>query len=145
MSEESTLSTNSDEQTHVTYSDIGGGWLKTLSLLKIDALDGPIYFVVQGIYELCSAEELEAGKKHFYEEHTCPINFCQVEMISHNGNHDPHGLFKHVRTIWMPKNYEKAQQANPYEESQDEILENLFPELRAVTRTLRLPPLVSFL
>lgn len=41
--------------------------------------------------------------KHIYEQHTCPVNFCPVDMIvDTDGVRDPHGIFKlvYIGTSW---------------------------------------------
>lgn len=42
-------------------------------------------------------EEFLDHERFFFEEHTCPTNWLRdVEEITFEGDHDPHGLFKFV-------------------------------------------------
>jgi hypothetical protein len=44
-----------------------------------------------------SPEEFFDHEKYFYEEHTCPTNWLrEVEQMTCEGDHDPHGLFRFV-------------------------------------------------
>lgn len=104
------------ESSHPAHDNIR----KTLNLLKIEAKDGPIYFVVEGLCEWpTSREEMLSGAEYFYEEHTCPTNFIRIPMISQDGDHDPHGIFEFVDAVWMTDEYDES----------DEYLVQVFPQL----------------
>ena len=94
------------------------GMYKTLDLLKIETITGPVFFIVEG----CSKMESDAlNMRYFYEEHTCPTNFCRVEAIFTPTDNDPHEVFEYVRSVWMPKRYIE-------DSNRDAILRELFPE-----------------
>ncbi len=73
---------------------------KTLDLLMLEPHDKPIYFVMAGKrYHANPGDEYD-GKRYFYEEHSCPTNWiCNTVMISVDGDTDPHGFLKFVRSI----------------------------------------------
>lgn len=76
---------------------------KTLDLLVLEPHDKPIYFVMAGKrYHAKPGDEYD-GKRYFYEEHSCPINWIgDTVMISVDGDTDPHGFLKFVRSIPRP-------------------------------------------
>jgi hypothetical protein len=92
---------------------------KTLVLLAVDTTDGPLYFVIEGqaVYEGKDTPD----DSYYYEEHSCPTNYVRVAMISLNGDHDPHGVFRYVRSVWMPKEYDEDDGGN--------LILSVFPEL----------------
>lgn len=73
--------------------------------LEIRTEDAPITFLVDSflIVEQGETPEESPGMEnaqYFYEEHTCPTNWLMKveEVIDKNGRHDPHGVFKYVKT-----------------------------------------------
>jgi len=107
-------------------SDRHPGMFKTLDLLKIKSLDGPIFFIVEGCAMFKGKPE-DLDCMFLYEEHTCPTNFIRIEAIFTPDSDDPHGVFKWVRSVWMPKEYVAAKDGIG---EPDEILRTLFPETR---------------
>lgn len=107
--------------------DSSGAFYRTLSLLRLSLRNGETFFVVNGIATKDDSDlevgDLQGTSGFFYEEHQCPTNFIPVEAIVADGDFDPHGLFEHVRTEWMPKAYAENR-ANRVD-----ILSCLFPEL----------------
>lgn len=109
-----------------------------LSLLKIAAVSGPIYFIVEGSACLDNEVDLNHHRQFFYEEHTCPINILgngreAVKNIvmpdsSRRGgaDFDPHGVFTHVRSVWLLKEWADLEEP----EWEDKMLE-IFPEVTA--------------
>lgn len=94
---------------------------KTYCLLSITATDGKAYFVVEGLQEWPSTyEDMQIDKRYFYEEHTCPINYMRIPLISFNGDRDPHGLFKFEEAVWMIR-----------EDADEDYLCEIFPQLGA--------------
>jgi len=82
---------------------------KTLVLLKIESVEGPIWFVVEGLASYPLATEYDSlveSQRYFYDEHSCPTNYVPVALISHNGDHDPHGVFDLVDAVWMTTDYD---------------------------------------
>ena len=95
---------------------------KTLVLLKIDAKESPVYFVVEGLGEWPSTiEGMVSHARYFYEEHTCPTNFIRVPLISTGGDSDPHGVFEFVDAVWMMSEYDP--------DDCEEYLAEVFPQL----------------
>ncbi len=78
---------------------------KTLVLLSIRINESELYFVVEGCSKLESMEELQRGCQYFYEEHTCPLNFIPILMISYQGDLDPHGVFTFVEAVWQTTDF----------------------------------------
>lgn len=69
--------------------------VKTIDVLVLPPMTLPVYFVVEGMrFELEGREEDD--QRFFYEEHSCPTNWLQPEMVYYDGNADPHGLIKFV-------------------------------------------------
>lgn len=116
-----------------TDSDRHPTMFKTLSLLKIESVDAPVYFVVEGvaIFELNEGDEaFQSSQDYFYTEHTCPTNFIggDVVMMCMDGDDDPHGCFDHVRSIWMTEAYLRARD-DPHEDTSKQYLRKMFPEM----------------
>jgi hypothetical protein len=95
---------------------------KTLNLFSLDTKKGLVYFVTEGVSTFEPDDDLQSKQKYFYEEHTCPTNFIRCELISFRGDMDPHGVFDHVRTIWMTPDYDK--------ENGESYFREHFPELQ---------------
>jgi hypothetical protein len=76
---------------------------KTLDLLILEPHEKPIYFVMAGKRYREKPDDEDDGKRYFYEEHSCPTNWIgDTVMISVDGDTDPHGLLKFVRSIPSP-------------------------------------------
>lgn len=76
---------------------------KTLDLLMLEPHDKPIYFVLTGKCYHANPSDEEDEKRYFYEEHSCPTNWIgDTVMISVDGDTDPHGFLKFVRSIPSP-------------------------------------------
>lgn len=106
---------------------------KTLVLLRIQSFNnGPVFFIVEGLGSLTLAgdEDFQGRQRYFYEEHTCPTNFMPCEAIYTADNNDPHGVFDHVRTVWMTEDYVKAKENG---DRKDEWLHKAFPEIRSAS------------
>lgn len=94
---------------------------KTYCLLSIDTKKGKAYFVVEGLQQWPSTyEEMQNDKRYLYEEHTCPTNFISIPLISFNGDHDPHGIFRFEEAVWMIR-----------EDADEDYLCQIFPQLGA--------------
>ena len=112
---------------------------KTLVLLAIDGPKRPVYFVVEGLGihdNDPNATDLQEQRRYFYEEHTCPTNFVGGEVVAlyEDGDRDPHGVFRFVRAVWMPKRYLDAKAEEDERRTNmgwgpEDVLEELFPEL----------------
>ncbi len=75
--------------------------IKTVVTLRLDPDDAPITLIVEGIQVLHGDEQFDPDRdEYFYNEHTCPINFLPkvAEVIDDEGNNDPHGVFRWVKT-----------------------------------------------
>lgn len=112
------------ESTHSNHAALR----QTLVLLKIELESVPVYFVVEGLSEWPEDKDrpMLTAARYFYEEHTCPTNFICIPMISHGGDHDPHGVFRFVDAVWMTDEYQAAEQ----EGDADNYLLEAFPQLR---------------
>jgi hypothetical protein len=103
---------------------------KTLDLLKLRLHDGStLHFVVEGCAQFCDYAELQSHHRYFYEVHTCPTNFVggNVVAIFDGDNDDPHGIFEHVASEWMPQGYVEAKAQG----QERDVLQRLFPQLRS--------------
>lgn len=114
---EDVVSSGSDHPFHAALR-------KTLVLLKIESVRGPVYFVVEGLHTwpLEDGVTLGAANEYFYEEHTCPTNFIPIPMVSFGGDPDPHGVFEVVDAVWMTTEYDAL-------EDEDEYLIEAFPQM----------------
>lgn len=70
-------------------------------LLKLEPQAKPVYFVVRASRALNSKCDL----RYLYEEHSCPTNHIHCELIVHDGDSDPHGLFKYVTSVTLPQDH----------------------------------------
>ena len=66
--------------------------------------DKPVYFVLANAYPstedgLLDSAEADASQQYFYEEHSCPTNWLQPEVVAFDGDLDPHGLIEYVRRV----------------------------------------------
>ncbi len=79
-------------------------WVKSLNVLAINPQETPIYFVVEGGEPVNPDEPRDPhhGGRYYYEEHSCPTNFVPVELISQDGDHDPHGIFTYLGSVDRP-------------------------------------------
>ena len=101
-----------------------------LHLLRLTPQTEPVYFVLRrpdfGLRDRRRAFDPaldNESQTFFFDEHSCPTNWINhISMISVGGDHDPHGLLEHVRTVPAP-----AQQDEP--EDEDDLTLALFPEL----------------
>lgn len=74
--------------------------------LKLPPQTGPVRFIVRGMRFLPAdgspdpdtEEERAEQDRYFYEEHDCPSNWLGCEVIGPDGDEDPHGLFRWVKT-----------------------------------------------
>lgn len=86
------------------------------------------FIVVKGLHSWpATMEELLQDKEYFYNEHTCPTNFLDVELICENGDTDPHGIFEFVDAVWMTDEYLAAEEKG----EKDEYLAQVFPQMGA--------------
>lgn len=88
-----------------TVSEIGkvavekyaGSFTRQLNLLCIPPQDKPIYLVTSDRHP--TDREWE-GTRYYYEEHSCPTNWLKcIELISINGDQDPHGLIRYIASV----------------------------------------------
>lgn len=103
------------------------GMFKTLVLLKLETIHaGPVYFIVESCATFDNLDEQKERDEYFYEEGQCPTNFVQAEAIFTHDDDDPHGLFEHVRTVWLTEDYVTANDNG----DGDAWLRDTFPETR---------------
>lgn len=94
---------------------------KTLTLLRLDPQEHPVYFVVETYGDPPATEDDREHLMYFYEEHSCPTNYIRCEAIISKNDTDPHGLFTYVRSIPRPKALDEAHYA-------DALWNGAFPE-----------------
>lgn len=82
--------------------------IRTLDLLVLKPQDKPVYFVVSGMRftgethawsskaEDDDVVEQARHKQFYYEEHSCPTNWFEPEVVYYDGDDDPHGLIEFV-------------------------------------------------
>ncbi len=111
----------------VEIAKMPGRKVTTLDLLVLRPQGKPVYFVVKGMRfedqptvgdliafnvahlqgdtlaeiqtSVVSPSEEHEHKRFFYEEHSCPTNWLEPEMVSFDGDADPHGLIEFVAFI----------------------------------------------
>jgi|SRR6185369_1883682 len=94
-----------------------------LSLLKLQAGDRTVYFVIASASSSTSIEELQKNKAFFFQEHSCPTNWLKdVVAVIEDGNDDPHGVLEFVRSVFIPDD------ASIEELEEKEKLLSIFPE-----------------
>jgi hypothetical protein len=100
------------------------GMYKTVALLSADMAGRRVFFMIEDCASDCPDDELQSVGRYFYEEHSCPTNFIPVEEIFTATEGDPHGLFKHVRSVWMTPEYLEAKDGG----DMDSWIRATFPE-----------------
>ncbi len=72
----------------------------TFDVLVLQPQTKPVYFVVKGRRDPADSDaETMERKAYFYEEHSCPTNWLKdIELLSFDGDHDPHGLLEFIGT-----------------------------------------------
>jgi hypothetical protein len=81
---------------------------KTLTLLRLDPLDKPVYLIVEGSVFYNKDGKYNKDQSYYYNEHTCPTNYLQNTFKVYVGdNDDPHGLFEFVRSVKVTDVLEK--------------------------------------
>lgn len=73
---------------------------ETFDIVMIPPQTKPIYFIVKSMrYEGGDIDTpVDDHKQYYYEEHSCPTNWLQPEMMYFDGDSDPHGVIKYVAT-----------------------------------------------
>ncbi len=101
---------------------------KTLDLLVLNPHDKPIYFVMKGRHYQPKTDIDNEKKRFFYEQHSCPTNWIiNTILISVDGDTDPHGFMKFVRSVPHP-----AIPDNKDIEDEIKAICAEFPELKAL-------------
>lgn len=97
-----------------------GRWLV---LLKLETKEKPVYFVADAYgHAGADPEKVNSNHRYFYEEHACPTNWlCDVLMVAQDGGPDPHGIWDHVRTVEV---------ARDFDTNSDAAIMTLFAELQ---------------
>lgn len=96
-------------------------------------LEEAVYIVVQGLLidipvgtEHPLTNEQMNNFEHFYRSHTCPTNFVRTELVMHDLDTDPHGVFHFVDAIMpdtlMEQYGEDADYESPEKEGWDNYL-----------------------
>lgn len=78
--------------------------VKTLSLLSLREellnKDSTMFIIIESISDNI---DINKNMKYYFNNYICPVNYLRVPIIF-NGDMDPHGIFKHVKTIIYPTN-----------------------------------------
>lgn len=90
--------------------------VKVLTLLKLDKTNGRSVFLVQQSSSTVHADspdedavsdKAQSNDRHYYEEHMCPGNVLNCEVMTYAGpdniDTDPHGILRHIQTVLLPK------------------------------------------
>jgi len=82
-------------------------FVKTFDLLVLDPQLKPVYFVMSGKAYMDIDED---QRRYYYEEHSCPTNWIgDAEMIAIDGNTDPHGILRYIRSVNRTCHYSDAE------------------------------------
>jgi hypothetical protein len=100
---------------------------RTLSLLKICANEGDIYFVMEinsGYQDINQSPktlaEIQDYNKYYFEEHSCPTNWIgDCVAIIQDSDTDPHGIMEFIKTVKIPLDFDL---------NKEKDLEKFFPE-----------------
>jgi hypothetical protein len=88
-----------------------GRKIETLNLLKLEASNRTVYFVVKGMrFDKAgdTPEDIQGHAEYFYESHSCPTNWLKnCAAIIDDGDADPHGFLEFVRAIDVPEGFDE--------------------------------------
>lgn len=122
---------------------MGAKTIHGYTLLKYRGGGRPQFIVVDGMDHYREGED-EMDRRHnreyYYNEHTCPTNFLNVEHITFNGDYDPHGIYAFVRfvsneDIRKAKNWTWAQFKDGISRAQTDFWAELFPEMNKISES----------
>lgn len=91
---------------------------RQMVLLKIEAKDGPVFFVMDHPRyhhrgETEGEDERQASTAYFFEEHSCPTNWLsECVAVIDGGDCDPHGFLEFVRAADVPDDFDADNDAN---------------------------------
>lgn len=125
--------------TDITYEEIKPSKISGLMLVKHHTEE--LYMVVeQTFYEDRRTGEFNLDLEYFIDEHTCPTNWFKVLMVAENGDVDPHGVFRWVRSVTFNEVKEKFGYERDFlrgegddPNAQEEALVKIFPEIELGT------------
>lgn len=97
---------------------------RSMALLKLDTVNGPIFFVMDHkryrSVEVETDEDNQGHQRYFFEEHSCPTNWLrECVAVIKNGDPDPHGVLSFMRAVDVPEDFD---------EDDDSQWPTLFPE-----------------
>ena len=97
--------------------DAARKFTRSLVLLKLDATDGPVYFIMDhNRYSDKSGETYEEAANHleyFFESHSCPANWVsECVAIIKNDDMDPHGYLTFVRFVDVDGEFDTDEDEN---------------------------------
>lgn len=80
-------------------------YTRALALLQFDGVAGPVYFVMDRRYH--TSDTTQDNEQFFFESHSCPTNWLRdCVAVIEDGDPDPHGLLKHLRTVEVPRDFD---------------------------------------
>lgn len=91
-----------DKATHeveINYSEAKNS-LVLLRSINNEGKD-PIFVLVKSVQPSKLKDWDHADDLYYFNEHTCPTNYIDVEMIVYQSDPDPHGVFEFVRRIYL--------------------------------------------
>lgn len=68
---------------------------KVYDLLVLPPQDKPVYFIVER-EDHPDYNQTDDSRKFLYESHSCPTNWLKPVHMTHDGDHDPHGLILYI-------------------------------------------------
>lgn len=95
--------------------------ISTWDLLVLPPQDKPLYFVVEGM-DWSNRPKDASNFAFFYEEHSCPTNWLKPEMMAFDGDTDPHGVIRFVRSIRQTEVVESDHGGEDWEAAFPEII-----------------------
>lgn len=88
-----------------------GSRVRSMVLLRADGVDCPVYLVFDHDRYLGDTDDQE-HQRFLFEEHSCPQNWMhECVAIIKDGDCDPHGFFKFVRSVDVPEDFDVDSEA----------------------------------
>lgn len=94
---------------------------KRFALLRLPPQQKAVYFLIPA-WDKPDAEK--ESTEYLYEEHVCPTDLLSregVELISVEGDLDPHGIFEWVRSIDRPEFLDRTYSSDEWREVLPEL------------------------
>lgn len=117
---------------------------EAMTLVSLPPQTEPFYFLLKRKVWTRQNEEVDLDLDYYINEHSCPTNWLRdIEVVMFDGDADPHGVIRHVRTIEMKDFNEVVRQVKveenligPDQEDdgdfsnlEHQVMEKAFPEI----------------